>query len=125
MLIGWYHSHPISEAKPSQNDILSQKIFQETVCKESSDEPCIGFILSMFAYIAGGYNLNHYANSVGPNHGGLHSSPVTQIELFCVVVVEQDGLKVITPAKALLKVFCFFFYFPGSSCKYGIYNTVG
>ena len=38
-LVGWYHSHPVSEPKPSQSDILSQKKYQDTV-------PCVGIIVS-------------------------------------------------------------------------------
>ena len=46
-VVGWYHSHPVSEAKPSQSDILSQRKYQEAVrLKESSTEPCIGVIVS-------------------------------------------------------------------------------
>lgn len=47
VLVGWYHSHPISEAKPSQCDIVSQKQFQDSLRRDNGDEPCIGFILSM------------------------------------------------------------------------------
>ena len=40
-LVGWYHSHPVSEPKPSQSDILSQKKYQDTV-------PCVGIIVSKY-----------------------------------------------------------------------------
>ncbi len=45
-LVGWYHSHPISEPSPSQQDILLQKDFQEALRLENGDEPCIGMIIS-------------------------------------------------------------------------------
>lgn len=50
-LVGWYHSHPISEPNPSQGDILSQKGYQETIREENGDEPCVGIIISMFYLI--------------------------------------------------------------------------
>ena len=46
-VVGWYHSHPVSEPKPSQPDILSQRKYQEAVRqKDMSEEPCIGVIVS-------------------------------------------------------------------------------
>ena len=46
-VVGWYHSHPVSEPKPSQNDILSQKKYQDAVrMKDVAAEPCIGVIVS-------------------------------------------------------------------------------
>ena len=46
-VVGWYHSHPVSEAKPSQSDILSQKKYQDAVrTKDMSAEPCVGVIVS-------------------------------------------------------------------------------
>ena len=46
-VVGWYHSHPVSEPKPSQSDILSQKKYQDAVrTKDASTEPCVGVIVS-------------------------------------------------------------------------------
>ena len=52
--MGWYHSHPISEPKPSQQDILAQKSYQVAMqLAESGEEPCIGLIISRFAFLLG------------------------------------------------------------------------
>ena len=45
-LVGWYHSHPISEPKPSHSDIISQKEYQELVRRSTGEEPSIGIIIS-------------------------------------------------------------------------------
>ena len=51
-VVGWYHSHPVSEPKPSQADILSQKKYQDAVrLKDTADEPCIGVIVSKLAAV--------------------------------------------------------------------------
>ena len=48
-VVGWYHSHPVSEPKPSQSDILSQKKYQEAVrVNDAAAEPCVGVIVSKF-----------------------------------------------------------------------------
>ena len=45
--MGWYHSHPASEPKPSQNDIFAQKRYQEAIqLAENREEPCVGLIIS-------------------------------------------------------------------------------
>ena len=46
IVVGWYHSHPISEPKPSEIDIISQRNYQEIVQMDTGEEPCIGIILS-------------------------------------------------------------------------------
>ena len=40
------------------------------------------------------YSLNCLNFTAGPNHGGLHSGAISQFELYYVIVVQQDGLKV-------------------------------
>ena len=48
-VVGWYHSHPVSEPKPSQSDILSQKKYQDAVKEiDVTAEPCVGVIVSKF-----------------------------------------------------------------------------
>lgn len=48
-VVGWYHSHPVSEPKPSQSDILSQKKYQDAVKEiDVNAEPCVGVIVSKF-----------------------------------------------------------------------------
>ena len=32
---------------------------------------------------------------IGPNHGGIRTSPVTKFESFYIIMVQQDGLKVL------------------------------
>lgn len=44
-VVGWYHSHPSSEATPSVNDVSQQLIYQETTTTDEKVEPCIGFII--------------------------------------------------------------------------------
>ena len=46
VVVGWYHSHPYSEPRPSQNDVLSHKKYQDALTTESGDEPCVGLIIS-------------------------------------------------------------------------------
>ena len=45
-LVGWYHSHPFSEPKPSQSDVLAQRSYQEALRRDTMEEPCVGFIIS-------------------------------------------------------------------------------
>ena len=47
-LVGWYHSHPLSEPDPSHNDILSQKKYQDVTRMKEGDEPCVGVIVSKY-----------------------------------------------------------------------------
>ncbi|XP_019854291.1 PREDICTED: MPN domain-containing protein-like [Amphimedon queenslandica] len=44
-VVGWYHSHPSSEATPSVNDVTQQLLYQETVSTSEGEEPCVGFII--------------------------------------------------------------------------------
>ena len=44
-VVGWYHSHPSSEATPSVNDVTQQLLYQETVSTNEGEEPCVGFII--------------------------------------------------------------------------------
>ncbi len=53
-VVGWYHSHPVSEPKPSQNDILSQKKYQDAV-------PCVGIIVSKLN-LTTLYQINTYCS---------------------------------------------------------------
>ena len=46
VVVGWYHSHPYSEARPSQNDVLSHKKYQDSLKTEAGEEPCVGLIIS-------------------------------------------------------------------------------
>lgn len=46
VLVGWYHSHPYSDPRPSQNDVLSHKKYQDSLTTESGEEPCVGLIIS-------------------------------------------------------------------------------
>ena len=46
VVVGWYHSHPYSEPRPSQNDVLSHKKYQDAMTTESGEEPCVGLIIS-------------------------------------------------------------------------------
>lgn len=46
VLVGWYHSHPYSEPRPSQNDVLSHKKYQESLTTAIGEEPCVGLIIS-------------------------------------------------------------------------------
>ena len=46
-IVGWYHSHPTSEPKPTESDILSQNAYQDAVKRENGDKPCIAIITSM------------------------------------------------------------------------------
>ena len=50
-VVGWYHSHPTSEPKPTESDILSQKAYQDALRRRSGDEPCIAVITSMSVYV--------------------------------------------------------------------------
>ena len=45
-LVGWYHSHPASEASPTENDVLSQQRYQEAMMSGESGTPCIAMITS-------------------------------------------------------------------------------
>ena len=45
-MVGWYHSHPYSEPRPSQNDVLSHKKYQDATKTELGEEPCVGLIIS-------------------------------------------------------------------------------
>lgn len=51
ILVGWYHSHPISEPKPSHNDVISQRTYQEALRRPNGDEPCIGVIIGQLTLI--------------------------------------------------------------------------
>ena len=46
VVVGWYHSHPYSEPRPSQNDVLSHKKYQDALTNKSGEEPCVGLIIS-------------------------------------------------------------------------------
>ena len=50
----------------------------------------------------------------GPNHGGVQTSPVTKLDMFYVVMVQQDGLKVKATS---LSFFIDDNIFPGFSCE--------
>ena len=104
-LVGWYHSHPVSEPKPSQSDILSQKKYQDTV-------PCVGIIVSKYddpvpnsqpfstadpylALIVSDDLTTPYQHFVsGPNHGGKLKKMASQLEVFWVLMLQQNGLQV-------------------------------
>ena len=45
-LVGWYHSHPECEPRPTYQDVVLQKKYQNIVREVDPDEPCIGFIVS-------------------------------------------------------------------------------
>ena len=45
-VVGWYHSHPYSEPRPSQNDVLAHKKYQDATTTELGEEPCVGLIIS-------------------------------------------------------------------------------
>ena len=45
-LVGWYHSHPDCEPRPTYQDVVLQKKYQNIVKEVEPDEPCIGFIVS-------------------------------------------------------------------------------
>lgn len=47
-LVGWYHSHPLSDPDPSHSDILSQKKYQDVTRLNEGDEPCVGIIVSKY-----------------------------------------------------------------------------
>ena len=44
-VVGWYHSHPSSEATPSVNDVTQQLMYQESIQTKNGDEPCVGLII--------------------------------------------------------------------------------
>ncbi|XP_062603537.1 MPN domain-containing protein-like [Saccostrea cucullata] len=49
ILVGWYHSHPFSEAQPSVKDIDSQMSYQ--LCMKGSGSnyfPCVGVIIAPY-----------------------------------------------------------------------------
>lgn len=45
-VVGWYHSHPSSEATPSINDVTQQLSYQESISTNKGEEPCVGLIIS-------------------------------------------------------------------------------
>ena len=45
-VVGWYHSHPSSEATPSINDVTQQLLYQESISSNKGEEPCVGLIIS-------------------------------------------------------------------------------
>ena len=45
-LVGWYHSHPASEARPSENDVRSHQRYQEAMLSGESGIPCVALITS-------------------------------------------------------------------------------
>ena len=45
-LVGWYHSHPASEPRPSENDVICQQKYQETMMSGENGIPCIALITS-------------------------------------------------------------------------------
>ena len=45
-VVGWYHSHPDFEPRPTYQDVVLQKKYQNTVKTIHMDEPCVGFIIS-------------------------------------------------------------------------------
>ena len=65
MLAGWYHSHPVSQPKPSHNDVISQKAYQEFVRSSTGDEPLVGFIISEGISSCGYITHIHVASSPG------------------------------------------------------------
>jgi proteasome lid subunit RPN8/RPN11 len=75
VVVGWYHSHPYSEPRPSQNDVLSHKKYQDALTNQSGDEPCVGLIIS-------------------PNLGGREEGAESKIGVFWVLTVQQDGVKI-------------------------------
>lgn len=48
-LVGWYHSHTECEPRPTYQDVVLQKKYQNIVREVEPDEPCIGFIVSEWA----------------------------------------------------------------------------
>lgn len=122
VVVGWYHSHPYSEPRPSQNDVLSHKKYQDALTTESGDEPCVGLIISKSLLL-----FVHFLTSVcilslslspftafhsiystlpppppspspsfpaGPNLGAREDSAESKIAVFWVLTVQQDGVKV-------------------------------
>lgn len=47
-VVGWYHSHPSSDATPSVSDVTQQLIYQETTATSEGEEPCLGFVIGEF-----------------------------------------------------------------------------
>ena len=45
-LVGWYHSHPASEPRPSENDVLCQQKYQGVMLSGEGGVPCIALITS-------------------------------------------------------------------------------
>jgi proteasome lid subunit RPN8/RPN11 len=74
-VVGWYHSHPYSEPRPSQNDVLCHKKYQDATTTELGEEPCIGLIIS-------------------PNLGSKTDDVESKIAAFWVLTVQQDGVKI-------------------------------
>ena len=94
-VVGWYHSHPVSEPKPSQSDILSQKKYQDAVrTKDMSAEPCVGIIVSKFDDLYQALTTLYLVSILGPNHGGKLQEMVSQFEIFWVLMLQQNGLQV-------------------------------
>ena len=101
VVVGWYHSHPYSEPRPSQNDVLSHKKYQDSLTTESGEEPCIGLIISETIIATTTYTysqmiLRHFFHhfSKGPNLGGKTGDMEPKIATFWVLTVQQDGVKV-------------------------------
>ncbi|CAI8043474.1 MPN domain-containing protein [Geodia barretti] len=68
VVVGWYHSHPYSEPRPSQNDVLSHKKYQDALTNKSGEEPCVGLIIS-------------------PNLGAKEEGAESKIGVFWVLTV--------------------------------------
>jgi proteasome lid subunit RPN8/RPN11 len=46
LVVGWYHSHPDFEPRPTYQDVVLQKKYQNTVKTVYKDEPCVAFIIN-------------------------------------------------------------------------------
>ena len=50
-LVGWYHSHPDFEARPTYQDVVLQKKYQATVSNLAEDEACIAFVICKSSFV--------------------------------------------------------------------------
>eukprot|EP00731_Ephydatia_muelleri_P020242 Em0012g1067a len=77
-LVGWYHSHPASEPRPSENDVICQQKYQETMMSGENGIPCIALITS-------------------PNLHGKLASTQTLIKGFWVLSFDVETVAKVLP----------------------------
>ena len=96
-LVGWYHSHPDCEPRPTYQDVVLQKKYQNIVKEVETDEPCIGFIVSE-------WGLHHWVVGGGQESIYIHTYIHTYICLYLHLFRLQGEtcFKFLPPIKLLL-----------------------